>query len=158
MNASPRRGQRCQVPLELGFQAVISHLLWVLGIKFRPLARILYSLNHSAISSATLPAFLHIRRLPSQGYPKWVGSSLKKLPHRLAWRQSGWWQFLHWGSLSQITLACAKLTKKLSSTGTTDNKELTPRADLLISFVRLLAKISLSLLLLQFTSWLESTL
>jgi hypothetical protein len=39
MNASAHRAQRGESPLELGLQAVVSHLLWVLGLKCRTSGR-----------------------------------------------------------------------------------------------------------------------
>lgn len=35
----PHRGQKYWAPLELGLQAVVSHLMWVLGIKLGSLGR-----------------------------------------------------------------------------------------------------------------------
>lgn len=48
MNASPHRGQtqRCQVPLPLGLQEAVSHLICVLGIKPRSSERAVCAINH----------------------------------------------------------------------------------------------------------------
>ena len=35
-NVGAHRGQRCEIPLELGLQAVVNHLMWVLGINSGP--------------------------------------------------------------------------------------------------------------------------
>lgn len=51
-NASVHRGSRCQLPQELGLQAVVSHLMWVLGIELRFSGSIGSALNHGATSPA----------------------------------------------------------------------------------------------------------
>jgi hypothetical protein len=38
--------QRCQIPLELRLGAVVSHLIWVLGLELRSSGRALCALNH----------------------------------------------------------------------------------------------------------------
>lgn len=52
MNANVHRGARCQLPQELGLQAVISHLMWVLRIELRFSESIGSALNRGATSPA----------------------------------------------------------------------------------------------------------
>lgn len=44
MNVGAHRGQR--FPLELGLQAAVNYLIWVLGIELRSSGRAVYTFNH----------------------------------------------------------------------------------------------------------------
>lgn len=52
------RSQRCRIPLELELQVVLSHLVWVLGIKLRSRGRAVHASNFGAISLASYLLFL----------------------------------------------------------------------------------------------------
>lgn len=52
------RSQRCRIPLELELQVVVSHLVWVLGIKLRSCGRAVHAPNFGAISLAPYLLFL----------------------------------------------------------------------------------------------------
>lgn len=47
------RSQRCRIPLELELQVVVSHLVWVLGIKLRSRGRAVHAPNFGAVSLAS---------------------------------------------------------------------------------------------------------
>lgn len=51
-NASVHRSLRCQLPQELGLQAVVSRLMWLLGIELRFSGSIGSTLSHGATSPA----------------------------------------------------------------------------------------------------------
>lgn len=67
MNASAHRGQRCEIPLELGFQAIVSLLMWVLGIELNVRKSSMCSSPQSHLSSLRFPLcafFLALLRCP----------------------------------------------------------------------------------------------
>lgn len=73
------RGQRHEIPIELQFQAAVSHLLWVPGVEFRSSGRSLLTLNHWAISSTSV-LFFERHSLALELMFDWLAMSWGDLP------------------------------------------------------------------------------
>lgn len=78
-SAAALRGQRHESPVELQFQAAVSHLMWVPGIELRSSGRLLLALNHWAASPISI-LFFERHSLALELMFDWLAISFRGLP------------------------------------------------------------------------------